>query len=440
MRASGSRLVTAFAALAVVIAAGVPATAAPPFGDWRDSAPGKRWEIKPADLPRPFATSAASNPPGLTPWNEALKPTAPPGFTVELFAKGLPAPRKLAVAPNGDVFAAESGAGRIHVFRPGTNGLPATDRIFASGLNLPYGIAFYPPGKPQYVYVAETARIVRYPYGGELAPTGPAEVVVPRLPGGGHWTRDIVFSEDGARLFIAVGSASNVGDGMARTPPQPAATWDAERGTGAAWGPEELRAAVLVADADGKGLKTFANGIRNCAGLALEKSTGLPWCATNERDGLGDDLPPDYITRVKAGGFYGWPWYYIGGNVDPRRAGERPDLATRVSVPDVLVQPHSAPLGLAFYHGSAFPAAYQGELFGTLHGSWNRGQRTGYKVVRVLMKDGQPTGAYEDFLTGFVTSTGAVWGRPVGVAVAADGSLLVSEDGAGTIWRVSAKP
>ena len=210
--------------------------------------------------------------------------------------------------------------------------------------------------------------------------------------------------------------------------------------SGAGWGPEELRAAVLVADPDGKNLRTYANGIRNCAGLAIETATGAPWCATNERDGLGDDLPPDYITRVKSGGFYGWPWYYIGANPDPRKAGDRPDLAGAVTTPDVLIQPHSAPLGLAFYSGTAFPRQYQSELFATLHGSWNRGQRTGYKVVRVLMKDGQPTGAYEDFLTGFVSPSGAVWGRPVGVAVAADGSLLVSEDGAGTIWRVSAKP
>lgn len=431
---------TVLLAMAVADGLAAVAEAAPPFGDWRESSPGKRWEIKPADLPRPFATSPASNPPGLTPWNDAMRPTAPAGFSVELFAKGLPGPRKLTVAPNGDVFTAESGAGRIHVFRPGANGLPAEDKVFAAGLNQPYGIAFYPPDRPRFVYVAETSRIIRFPYAGELAPNGAAEVVVPRLPAGGHWTRDIVFSQDGASLFIAVGSASNVGEAMSRTPPQPVATWDASRGAGAGWGAEDSRAAVLVADADGKNLRNFANGIRNCAGLALDKATGLPWCATNERDGLGDDLPPDYITSVKSGGFYGWPWYYIGANADPRRANERPDLATRVTTPDVLIQPHSAPLGLAFYTGTAFPKEYQGEVFATLHGSWNRGQRTGYKVVRVLMKGGQATGAYEDFLTGFVTASGAVWGRPVGVAVAADGALLVSEDGAGTIWRVSAKP
>ncbi len=177
----------------------------------------------------------------------------------------------------------------------------------------------------------------------------------------------------------------------------------------------------------------FAAGLRNCAGLAVDPASGEPWCAVNERDGLGDNLPPDHVTRVQEGHFYGWPWYYIGDHEDPRHKGERPDLAGKVTVPDVLIQPHSAPLGIAFYEGTMFPAEYRGNAFVTLHGSWNRHQRTGYKVVRIV----PGSGAYEDFLTGFVTEDGGVWGRPVGVAVAKDGSLLVSEDGNGTIWRIA---
>ena len=415
------------------------ALAAGPFGDWRDAAPGKVWTIKPADLPKPYASQSASNTPSLIPWTEGTKPVAPAGFAVDLFAKGLRGPRKLAVAPNGDVFVAESEAGRIHVFRPGANGVPTSDKVFATGLVQPYGIAFWPPAKPQFVYIGESNRIVRFAYGGEMAAAGAPEVIVPRLPAGGHWTRDIVFSDDGAHLFIAVGSASNAGEAMGRSPPQPVATFESTQGLGAAWGVDEGRAAVMIADPDGKNMKSYANGIRNCAGLALEPGTGTPWCATNERDGLGDDLPPDYITRVKSGGFYGWPWYYIGAHEDPRKQGERPDLALKVTTPDVLIQPHSAPLGLTFYQATAFPAEYRGSVFATLHGSWNRGSRTGYKVVRVVMEGSQPTGTYQDFVTGFVNDKGGVWGRPVGVAVAADGALLVSEDGAGTIWRVSAK-
>jgi glucose/arabinose dehydrogenase len=197
---------------------------------------------------------------------------------------------------------------------------------------------------------------------------------------------------------------------------------------------------VLAADPDGKNLRTYATGIRNCSGLAVEPATGAPWCATNERDGLGDNLPPDYATRVQEGGFYGWPWYYIGANEDPRHKGARPDLARYAVAPDVLIQAHSAPLGIAFYRGEMFPEDVVGDAFVALHGSWNRGKRTGYKVVRLLFEGGQPTGVYEDFLTGFVDSDAAVWGRPVGVVVAADGSLLVSEDGNGTIWRVSHAP
>ena len=222
-------------------------------------------------------------------------------------------------------------------------------------------------------------------------------------------------------MFVSVGSRSN----------------DAERSIGALWDSEEGRADVLVFTPEGKEERIFAAGLRNCVGMAVQPATGDLWCSTNERDGLGDDLPPDYVTRVHEGAFYGWPWFYIGGNEDPRHSSERPDLRGRVTVPDVLLQPHSAPLGIAFYDGAQFPAEYRGDAFTALHGSWNRAKRTGYKVVRILLKDGRPTGEYEDFLTGFVVNDSRVWGRPVGVAVAHDGALLVSEDGNGTIWRVS---
>jgi glucose/arabinose dehydrogenase len=206
---------------------------------------------------------------------------------------------------------------------------------------------------------------------------------------------------------------------------------------GAAWGPEENRADVLAFDPDGGHMRVFAAGIRNCSGLAVQPANGALWCAVNERDIMGDDLPPDYATSVKEGAFYGWPWYYIGANEDPRHKGERPDLAAKVAIPAVLIQPHSAPLGMAFYEGSQFPADYKGDAFVALHGSWNRAKRTGYKVVRLLFKDGAPTGEYEDFLVGFVDNDASVWGRPVGVAAARDGALLVADDGGGVIWRIA---
>jgi hypothetical protein len=237
-------------------------------------------------------------------------------------------------------------------------------------------------------------------------------------------------------MLISVGSASNDAEGM-RAPPGGLPSWSDQHPLGASWGDETDRAAVLAFDPDGKNPGIFATGIRNCVGLAIHPVTGDVWCSTNERDGLGDDLVPDYVTRVREGSFYGWPWFYIGDHQDPRHAGERPDLKGRVTIPDVLIQPHSASLGLTFYNGNAFPAEYRGDGFAAEHGSWNRSRRTGYKVVRIRLKDGIPTGAYEDFVTGFVVNDSEVWGRPVGVAVAHDGALLVSEDSNGTIWRIT---
>lgn len=238
-------------------------------------------------------------------------------------------------------------------------------------------------------------------------------------------------------MFVSVGSASNIGTEMTAKDPAAARAWEAAHGLGAAWGDEQDRADVLAFDPDGHGEHVLAAGLRNCSAEAIDPADGTLWCAVNERDDLGDNLPPDYATSVRPGAFYGWPWFYIGNHPDPRLHGAPPGLAGQVTVPDVLIQPHSAPLGITFYEATQFPPAYRGAAFVTLHGSWNRANRTGYKVVRLLFSNGRPTGAYADFLTGFVVSDEAVWGRPVGVAVAHDGALLVSEDGNGTIWRVS---
>jgi glucose/arabinose dehydrogenase len=243
-------------------------------------------------------------------------------------------------------------------------------------------------------------------------------------------------------MFISVGSGSNVAENMAKKDSQDIPAWEAENGLGAAWGPETHRADILVTDPEGHApLRAFATGIRNGVTMAVNDDTGDLWVATNERDALGDDLVPDYVTRVKPGGFYGWPWYYLGNHEDPRHAGERLDLAGKVSVPDVWLQSHSAPLEMTFYTATkgaaAFPAEYHGDAFVCLHGSWNRTLRTGYKVVRVRVDHGVPTGEYDDFLTGFVVDNNRVWGRPVGVAVANDGALLVTEDGNGTVWRIA---
>jgi hypothetical protein len=442
-------LVLGIPAVALVLASAVAQTSPPAsgdgvrtgpaaYGDWRTDAPGVRRHIRPSDLPAPAATASATARVVARPAGAELK--VPPGFKVEPFARGLNNPRQLRVAPNGDIFVAESDAGRVRVLRPNAAGTtPSDDQVFAAGLEYPFGIAFYPPGdNPEWVYVANTDSVVRFPYRiGDLKARGAAETVVAQLPTGGHATRDIVFSPDGARMFVSVGSQSNVSPGGGRLGDLQLRRWESEHGVGAAWGNEADRADVLVFDPAGKSRRVFATGLRNCVGMAIEPATGELWCSTNERDGLGDNLPPDYVTRVREGAFYGWPWYYIGGNEDPRHRNARPDLAGKVVIPDTLIQPHSAPLGMTFYAGSQFPADYRGQAFAALHGSWNRAKRTGYKIVRIVMRDGAPTGEYEDFVTGFVIDDARVWGRPVGVAIAKDGSLLFTEDGNDTIWRVS---
>ena len=420
--------------------ADAPRIGAAAYGDWREDAPGVERQITPQSLPAPYATQSAARSASVIERPAGAVLHVPPGFAVDAFASGLDGPRTLRVAPNGDIFLAESGADRIRVFRaPDSATEPAQTAVFAAGLSAPFGIAFWPPGPdPRFVYVAETAGVLRFPYlPGDLRARGPAQVVA-RLPDNdGHWTRDVVFSPDGRRMFVSVGSVTNAGADMAAKSQDDARAWDAAHGIGAAWDDDQDRADVLVFDPEGRDAHVFATGLRNCSAEAIAPATGALWCAVNERDDLGDNLPPDYATSVRQGGFYGWPWYYIGAHPDPRLGNARPDLAGQVTVPDVLLQPHSAPLGITFYDGAQFPQDYRGDAFVALHGSWNRAKRTGYKVVRLRFSDGKPTGVYEDFLTGFVVSDQAVWGRPVGVAVAHDGALLVSEDGNGTIWRVS---
>jgi glucose/arabinose dehydrogenase len=411
------------------------------FGDWRSDTPGLRRKITAADLPAPYATRSASNFSSEVAKPRGAQPKVPPGFTIRLFADGLTTPRVIRTAPNGDVFTAETGPGRIRVLRPSDSGETARQtEVFAAGLNGPFGIAFYPNGpEPEWVYVANNDSVVRFAYrAGDMKARSAPETVVPNLPGGrGHSTRDLAFSLDGTRMFVSVGSSSNAAEGTRPLAGAALQRFEAEHGVGASAGTETDRADVLVFDPQGRNRRVFATGIRNCVGLAVQPGTGDLWCSTNERDGLGDDLPPDYITRVREGGYYGWPWYYIGDNEDPRHAGERPDLKGKAIVPDVLLQAHSASLGLTFYQGEQFPADHVGSAFAAEHGSWNRSKRTGYKVIRLIVKDGVPTGEYEDFVTGFVVGDASVWGRPVGVTVARDGSLLISEDAQGTIWRVS---
>jgi glucose/arabinose dehydrogenase len=407
------------------------------FGDWRADRPGTRRLIRTQDLPAPDLAQSARNVVRIVHRTDQ-KPIVPNGFEVNLFASGLSGPRLIRTAPNGDLFVAESDTGRIRVLRPSGGGAPQSS-VFASGLDYPFGIAFYPPGPdPQWVYIGNTSSVVRFPYrSGDLAARGSAEKIVPSLPVGGHHTRDVVFSPDGKTLYVSVGSGSNVAEDMGVLSAAERQNFIANHPLGAAWGDEANRADVLTFNPDGENAQVLATGIRNCVGMAVAPSTGTVWCSTNERDGLGDDVPPDYITRVRAGGFYGWPWYYIGGHEDPRHKGERPDLKDEITVPDVLLQAHSASLGMTFYDGAQFPAEYRGNIFAAEHGSWNRSKRTGYKIIRAIVKDGVPTGEYDDFATGFVISDTAVWGRPVGVAVDKDGALLISEDASGTIWRVS---
>jgi hypothetical protein len=432
-------------------AGGAPSTPAVPAAslrsaDWRLDAPGRAHRIDIATLPAPFATPSARNGAKLIARPATAALALPPGFHIEPFAANLQGPRKMLVAANGDILVSETVGGRISVLHPTPDGTRAagTD-VYLQGLKQPFGLAFYPNADhPQWLYIAETNRVTRYAYRvGDVKPRGNAQTVIPELPSGaGHFTRDIAFSPDGTQLFVSVGSASNVAESMPKKTPDEIRAWDIEHGVGAAWDRETDRAAVLVFDAAAPATgKIYATGLRNCVGLTVQPASGTLWCTTNERDALGDDLVPDYSTRVQSGGYYGWPWYYLGANEDPRLKGDRPDLRGKALVPDVLYQAHSASLTMTFYTAStgksAFPASYVGDALVAFHGSWNRSLRTGYKLVRVHLKNDQPVGDYEDFLTGFIVDNGDVWGRPVATTELKDGSLLLSDDGANVIYRIS---
>lgn len=400
---------------------------APTNADWTKDAPGVRHKFTVEDLPPPFETKSASNSPRVVRPPEGAQPRVPPGFKIEQFASGFSYPRYLVTAPNGDIFVTESRENSIKLLRDSNgNGKPDLTETFANtGMNDPFGIAFYPPGPdPQFLYVANTNGVVRFPYrNGDTKSRGPVEKLSAELsgggllPGGGHWTRDIAFAPDGKKMYVSIGSFSNVSDNAA----------------------EADRARIFEFNPDGTHREVFAWGIRNAVGIKFRPGTNELWMSTNERDELGEDLVPDYISSVQRGGFYGWPWFYIGNHQDPRHKGKHSELAGKALVPDVLVQSHSATLNLCFYDGAQFPAEDKGDIFAAFHGSWNRARRTGYKIVRVPFDKGtgKPRGDYEDFVTGFVTPEGNVWGRPVGITVARDGSLLFSEDGNNTIWRVS---
>jgi glucose/arabinose dehydrogenase len=464
------RLIAAAALLSVALPAQQVITGKAAFADWSQERPGVRRKITIADLPEPKPEEDVSNQPKVAARPPGAWPLAPAGFKVTLYAGGdappmqnsemrekmhpstgtFTIPRVIRTAPNGDLFLADSGAGTILVLRGvGPDGKAAQIEKFATGLDHPFGIAFYPASNPKYVYVGNATTVQRIPYHtGDLHASGAPETIVPDLPGyaqltgGGHWTRDVVFTKDGQHMLVSVGSGSNVDD--PDTHPR-----------------EFHRADILEYTPAGKFIKVYAYGIRNCVGEAINPVTGQLWCSTNERDDLGNNLVPDYVTSIKEGGFYGWPWYYMGGHRDPRlpdpcangtgvdpqapsltaeqaKDCKRVSMASKVSTPDVLVQAHMASLLMLFYPNTGeFPKQYYGDAFAAEHGSWNRANRTGYNVIRIPMHNGKADGSYEDFLTGFVTKDGQVWGRPVGVAVGIHGDLYVTDDGSRSVWRVS---
>jgi hypothetical protein len=411
-----------------------------------EDAPGRVHRIDVTALPEPYATDSARDFPRIVPRPAGAELELPPGFEIAELTRDVDGPRVMRIAPNGDIFVSESGVGRVKVLRPAADGASITSSsVFAEELTRPFGLQFYPSGDdPEWLYVAEMNRVVRFPYTvGDTAAADEPEIVVAELAPteNGHNTRDLVLSQDGERLFVSVGSLSNVAEDLPEKTAAEIEAWEAEHGLGAAWGDETNRAAVLVFDvgSDAPG-EVYAAGIRNCVGLTIQPATGDLWCTVNERDQLGDNLVPDYSTRVAEGAFYGWPWYYMGDHEDPRHADARPDLAGKVTVPDVPFESHSAANGLEFYTANsgpaAFPDEYVGDGFAVFHGSWNKSRRTGHKIVRVPIENGEPTGEYIDFLVGFVTEDGQPWARPASVTQASDGSLLISDDDGDVIYRV----
>ncbi|PYS50301.1 MAG: L-sorbosone dehydrogenase [Acidobacteria bacterium] len=369
-----------------------------------------------AQLPRlsePFATPSVRNSARIIAKPDVAQLQAPSGFSVSIYAEDLQQPRLMLLGPNGDLFVAQSGPGSVMVLRDtNADGKPDTRSVYAQGLSGVFGMAFH----DGYLYLGRTDGIVRYKYQpGDTQAKGMPEKLVD-LPTGGHSTRNLIFSRDGKKMYVAVGSRSNKSAGE-----------------------DPGRAAITEYNPDGTGHRVFASGLRNPVGLALQPGTDTLWTAVNERDTLGDDLVPDYATSVKDGGFYGWPYSYIGSHPDPEHAGKMPDLVKRAIVPDVLIPAHSAALGIAFYTGTQFPQRYRNGLFIGLHGSWNRSKLAGYRVAFVPFQNGKP-GPIEDFVTGWIVdggNPGTTWGRPVGVLVDRDGSLLVADDAGNKIWKVS---
>ncbi len=396
------------------------------------------------ELPEADTKASKTNFSRVVPWPEGQTPIAPEGFVVTRFADGMKSPRNIVIAPNGDVIAVLSNSQRtkveqaaneisgkaksevagksvntIMLFRDADkDGKPELISTFLTGLNQPYGAAFIGNS----FYVANTDGVYVYPYQtGDTEIKGPGKKILD-LPAGGynnHWTRNLIVNAAQTKIYVSVGSGSNV----------------AERGLDN----EIRRANIIEINPDGTGEKIYGSGLRNPVGMAWAPGTGALWTAVNERDGLGDDLVPDYITSVKEGAFYGWPFSYFGQNEDPRLKGQNPALVAKALVPDIPVGSHTASLGLAFYTAKKFPAKYQGGVFIGQHGSWNRSELVGYKVAFIPFKQGKPTGKLEDFLTGFIKDNKEVYGKPVGVAVAQDGALLVADDVSGIIWRVAKK-
>jgi glucose/arabinose dehydrogenase len=389
----------------------------------------------PADqlrLPQPFSTPSARNNSKVIGWPKGKTPVAAPGFEVTLFAENLDNPRQTYVLPNKDILVVEAtrewpgradrpekSANRITLFRD-TNGdgRPDVREIFLTGLNMPHGMLLV----GDWFYVGNTDGVVRYRYrAGQTKIDGKGEKILD-LPVDGHYTRNLTADPSGKKIYIAVGSASNV---------------DEENG----WEKDQRRAGILEINPDGSGMKIFAKGLRNAVGMDWEPRTKVLWTVVNERDLLGDDLVPDYLTSVKENAFYGWPYSYFGQIEDPRKKGQRPDLVAKAIKPDYALGSHTAALGLVFYTGEAFPERYRGGAFIGMHGSWNRSKMVGYKVAFIPFANGKPAGPMEDILTGFVADEGKfeAYGRPVGVTVAPDGSLLVADDSGGKVWRLSAK-
>jgi glucose/arabinose dehydrogenase len=381
-----------------------------------DERPGQRYEIRAEDMPPPYATKSVGNAPEAVALPAKPPFQVPEGFAVNAFAEGLDSARWMAVAPNGDVFLAEQGANKVTLLRDRDgDGWADLVTTYADGFDLPHGLAF----QDGWLYVADVRGVWRLPWhpGADKAAKAPTPVTKAGAIGSGegHSSRNVIFSRDGRRFYVAIGSQDNLAE---EKPP---------------------RASVQSFAADGSDQRTYAYGLRNPVGIALYPGTNDLYVVVNERDGLGDGLVPDYLTRLAPGGFYGWPYAYIGAHPQPNFP-KRPDMVAKALVPDLLFAPHSAPLGLLFYEGAQFPPDYRGDAFVALHGSWNSSVPIGYKIVRVPFANGRPVGYYENFLTGFWSAgskTAQVWGRPVGLAVAADGSLLIADDLANAIWRVS---